>query len=99
MAEKPHRYIATFLRRLDYEQRSGSVIDMAQSRSVVFELCREQRDIWLAWPARVAPLIAAELGIADLDGLTAALTVYVHQQLVELGEPDAAVNRWNRDGY
>ncbi|SAL88330.1 putative bacteriophage--like protein [Caballeronia choica] len=81
-------YLA-FLRRLDYEQRSGSVVDMAQARSVVFELCREQRDIWLAWPARVAPLIAAELGIADLDGLVTALTVYVHRQLVELGEPDA----------
>ena len=80
-------YLA-FLRRLDYEQRSGSVVDMEKARSVVFELCREQRDIWLAWPARVAPLIAAELGIADLDFLLAALTLYVQRQLAELGEPD-----------
>jgi hypothetical protein len=81
-------YLA-FLRRLDYEQRSGSMIDMAQAQSVVFDLCREQRDIWLAWPARVAPLIAAEMGIADLDKLVTALTVYVHRQLTELGDPDA----------
>jgi hypothetical protein len=89
-------YLA-FLRRLDYEQRSGSVVDMGEARSVVFELCREQRDVWLAWPARVAPLLAAELNISDLDGLLAALTLYVQRQLAELGEPDADANRWGAD--
>ena len=30
---------------------------------MVFRLAREERDTWLNWPARVAALMAAELGV------------------------------------
>lgn len=74
------------LRRLDYEQRSGALVEIAVAQRVVSELCREQRD---AWPAKVAPFLAVEYGIADLERLTASLALHVHTQLADLGEPDA----------
>ena len=77
------------LRRLEYEQKSGSLVEMSVAQNVVFELCREQRDAWLAWPAKVAPFIAMQFAIDDVDRLTNTLTAHVHQQLAELGEPEA----------
>lgn len=40
------------LRRLEYEHKSGSLVELAVAQRVVFDLCREQRDLWLAWPAK-----------------------------------------------
>lgn len=77
------------LRRLEYEHKSGSLVEVAVAQRVVFELCREQRDAWLAWPAKVAPFLAVEFGIADLEQLTASLAAHVHSQLADLGEPEA----------
>ncbi|MBB5408590.1 hypothetical protein HDG34_002527 [Paraburkholderia sp. HC6.4b] len=76
------------LRRLEYEQKSGALVELAVARGVVFELCREQRDAWLAWPAKVAPFIAMAFGIDDIDRLTNTLAAHVHQQLADLGEPE-----------
>jgi hypothetical protein len=75
------------LRRLDYEQRSGTLVEIAVAQRVVFELCREQRDAWLAWPSKIAPYLAVEFGITDVERLTALLAAHVNQQLGELGEP------------
>lgn len=77
------------LRRLEYEHKSGTLVELPVAQRVVFELCREQRDAWLAWPMRVAPFIAVEFGIVDHERLAAALTEHVYRQLAELGEPDA----------
>ncbi|MGF6790182.1 hypothetical protein [Paraburkholderia sp. 35.1] len=76
------------LRRLEYEQKSGALVELAVARGVVFELCREQRDAWLAWPAKVAPFIAMAFGLDDVDRLTNTLAAHVHQQLADLGEPE-----------
>ena len=76
------------LRRLEYEQKAGTVIEMAVARGVVFDLTRQQRDTWLAWPVKVAPFIAAELGIADVEQVNRVLATYVHEQLAELGQPE-----------
>lgn len=43
---------------------------------------------WQNWPARTAPLIAAKLGV-PVEPVLEALTEHVHQQLVELGDPEA----------
>lgn len=67
---------------------AGDVIEIAMAEAVLFEGARAARDAWLNWPARVGPLIAAELNAAA-DKVTEALTRHVHQQLVELGEPEA----------
>ncbi|WP_028210801.1 hypothetical protein [Paraburkholderia mimosarum] len=77
------------MRRQDYERRAGLLVEVATAQRVLFELSREQRDAWLAWPAKVAPYLAVEFGVADLEALTASLAAHVHAQLADLGEPEA----------
>ena len=40
----------------------GELIDRAKAVAQVFKLARDERDAWVNWPARVAALMAAELG-------------------------------------
>ena len=74
------------MRTRKYEQREGSLIELAVAEVVVFDVFRAARDAWLAWPSKVAPFIAAELD-ADVDELAALLSEHVYQQLRQLGEP------------
>lgn len=76
------------LRRLEYEQKSGTLIELTVAQGVLFDAFRAQRDAWLNWPTRVGPLLAAHLGIDEADRLTEALTAHVHKQIADLGEPD-----------
>ncbi|WP_341312605.1 hypothetical protein WN982_14170 [Paraburkholderia sp. IMGN_8] len=73
------------LRQLECEQRARKLIELALAEGVVFELCRQQRDALLAWPVRIAPIMAAELGV-DIDHLATLLAEAVYQQLLELSE-------------
>lgn len=77
------------LRQLEYEQKSGALVELAVAQAVLFEAFRGQRDAWLNWPAKIGPLLAAELGLEEADRVTEALTAYVHKQISELGEPAA----------
>jgi hypothetical protein len=63
--------------------RKGGLIGLALAEDVVFNLTRSMRDAWPAWPSKVAPLIAAELG-AGTDAVAMLLAEYVYHQL---GEP------------
>ncbi len=83
-------YLA-LLNRLEYEQKSGSLIDIDLARSVLFEEFRAQRDAWLNWPTRVGPLLAADFGL-EADKVTEALTEHVHKQISSLGEPEGDFN-------
>jgi hypothetical protein len=76
------------LHQLDFQQKSGALIDLETARMILFEEFRAQRDSWLNWPARVGPLVASELGI-EADKVTDVLTKYIHQQVAQLGEPQA----------
>jgi len=69
------------------QREAEKLVDIETAEQVLFDDRRQARDAWEAWPARFAPLIAADL---DIDGakLAEALKPYVHQQLTELGEPD-----------
>ncbi|CAB3779362.1 hypothetical protein LMG28688_00817 [Paraburkholderia caffeinitolerans] len=79
-------YLA-LLNRLTYEEKSGALISLDLARTVLFECSRASRDSWLNWPARVAPLIAADLGV-EADKMTEILTEHVHKQIASLGEPE-----------
>lgn len=79
-------YLA-LLRQLEYSIKSGAVIDLADAEQTAFEIFRGVRDAWLNWPARVAPLIAADLDYDDIDRLGVVLAAHVHDQLAMLGEP------------
>lgn len=69
-------------------QASGELVSFETAQAVFFETFRSHRDVWLNFPTKVGPLIAAELGI-EPDRLIEALTKHVHQQCADLGEPDA----------
>ncbi|TCG04614.1 hypothetical protein BZM27_39635 [Paraburkholderia steynii] len=76
------------LNRLEFEQKSGALVDLDTASGILFEEFRAARDAWLNWPARIGPMLAADLSI-DADKLTGLLTGYVHKQISSLGEPQA----------
>jgi hypothetical protein len=79
-------YLA-LLNRLEYEKRSGDVIDLRLARTVLFECARGARDAWLNWPSKYAPYIAADLGL-DSDKVLPVLEEHVYKQIAALGLPD-----------
>lgn len=72
-------------RRLRVQRMKGELIDRAHAKSLFFRLAREERDAWVNWPARVAALIAVELGLEPAV-LQTALENYVRNHLDELSE-------------
>ncbi|WP_321810083.1 hypothetical protein [Burkholderia sp. BCC1985] len=84
---KKENYLA-LLRQLEFEQKSGSLVDLETATAILFEEFRAQRDAWLNWPTRVGPLLAADLGV-EADRVVEALTAHVHKQIAQLGEPEA----------
>lgn len=50
-------------RRLRLDERKGKLVDKARALLLVHGLAKEERDAILAWPARVAAEMAAELGV------------------------------------
>lgn len=76
------------LRQLEYERKSGAVIEVSVAEALFFNAAREQRNSWLSWPSRVAPLIAADLSI-EPERLLDLLNQHVHKQITDLGEPEA----------
>lgn len=79
-------YLA-LLNRLEYEKKSGALIELDVARNVLFDEGRLARDAWLAWPSNFGALIAADLGIDAADRVTEVLVKYVHKQVSRLGEP------------
>lgn len=75
------------LRELEFQQKTGELVELGLVERVLFEMFRSQRDAWLNWPAKVGPLIAAHLGI-DSDKVVGALNEYVHKHIHQLGEPE-----------
>ena len=67
---------------------AGSLVEIETAKLVLFETQRSRRDAWLNFPTRIGPLLAADLGV-DADKVVESLTAYVHQQLDDLGEPEA----------
>lgn len=76
------------LNRLEFEQKSGALVDLQTASTILFEEFRAARDAWLNWPARIGPMLAADLGV-EADKLTGLLTGYVHKQITALGAPQA----------
>lgn len=50
-------------RRLRLDERKGKLVDKARALLLVHRLAKEERDAILAWPARVAAEMAADLGV------------------------------------
>ena len=86
---RKENYLA-LLRQLEYEQKSGSLVDLEVAEKILFEQARASRDAWLNWPTRVGPLLAADLGL-EADRVVGALTEYVHKHISQLGTPEDEV--------
>lgn len=86
-AERIKENFLALLKKLEYEQKQGQLVDVELAERVLFESARADRDSWLNWPARVGPLIAADLGL-EADRVTEILTEHVHKHVTQLGEPD-----------
>lgn len=75
------------LAKLEFQQKDGQLIEMTVAEEVLFNAFRQQRDAWLNWPSRVAPLMAADLNV-PADRMTEVLIEHVHKHISVLGEPE-----------
>ena len=53
-------------RQLAIQKKKGVLVDRARAEALVFRLARQERDVWVTWPARVAALMAAQVA-AELE--------------------------------
>lgn len=84
-ARTAHEIAKAHLARLRLQRMKGELIDRARATALVFRMAREERDTWVNWPARVAALIAAELGV-EAHPIQKALETHVRAHLAELAE-------------
>ncbi|MBC7737401.1 MAG: hypothetical protein H7245_09345, partial [Candidatus Saccharibacteria bacterium] len=54
-------------RKLKLAKLKGELIDRDRALGLVFRLAREERDAWVAWPARAAALMASNWGVMIAD--------------------------------
>jgi hypothetical protein len=73
------------LRRLRLEERRRALLDRQTTLAKFFTTVRAMCDAWLAWPARIGPELAADLGL-DATRVMIALEPYVRRQLQELAD-------------
>lgn len=69
-------------RKMRLQKLKGELVERARASTLVFRLARQERDAWAGWPARVAALIAADLGV----GAHAVQTVLESHVGAHLGE-------------
>jgi hypothetical protein len=84
-ARTAHEIAKAHLARLRLQERRGELVDRAKAAALVFRLAREERDAWINWPARVAALMAAELGV-EAHPMQKTLEKHVRAQLSDLAE-------------
>lgn len=84
-------------RRIRLQKLKGELIDRGRALALVFRLARQERDVWVNWPARVAALMAADLSAACSEALGQEIVVepaamqktlekHVRSQLDDLAE-------------
>jgi len=84
-ARTAHEIAKAHLARLRLQRMKGELVDRARAMAMVFRLAREERDTWINWPARVAALMAAELGV-EAHPMQKILETHVRAHLAELTE-------------
>ena len=67
-------------RRLRLDERKGKLVDKARALLLVHRLAKEERDAILAWPARVAAEMSAELGV-DVHRLQTMMDTRLREHL------------------
>jgi hypothetical protein len=77
-------------RKLRLDERRGQLVEKARALMLVHRLAKEERDAILAWPARIAAELAAELGI-DAHRLQTLMDARLRQHLMERHDVRVAV--------
>jgi hypothetical protein len=67
------------------QKLKGELVDRARATGLVFRLARQERDAWAGWPARVAAMMAADLGVGA-HSVQTVLETHVRAHLGELAE-------------
>jgi len=77
-------------RKLRLDERRGQLVEKARALLLVHRLAKEERDAILAWPARIAAELAAELGV-DAHRLQTLMDARLRQHLAERNDVRVAV--------
>lgn len=84
-------------RQLSIQKKKGALVDRARAETLVFRLARQERDVWVTWPARVAALMSAQVS-AEVEATTGTpvlieaatmqrvLETHVREQLAALAD-------------
>ena len=84
-------------RQLSIQRKKGVLVDRARAETLVFRLARQERDVWVTWPTRVAAVMAAQLA-AEMEAasgeavtietaiLQRVLEAHVREQLTALAD-------------
>jgi len=69
----------------DPDQQMRARVDRARAETLVFRLARQERDVWVTWPTRVAALMAAQLS-AEMEkpsGVPVTIETAILQRVLE----------------
>jgi len=77
-------------RRLRLDERKGRLVEKHRALLLVHRLAKEERDAILAWPARVAAEMAAELGV-DAHRLQTMMDTRLRAHLAERNDVRVSV--------
>lgn len=72
-------------RQLAIQKKRGTLVDRARAETLVFRLARQERDVWVTWPARVAALMAAEVAaeVEKQSGKPVTIEAAIVQRVLE----------------
>ena len=72
-------------RQLSIQKKKGALVDRSRTEALVFRLARQERDVWVTWPARVAALMAAQVAaeVEAASGTPVLIEVATKQRVLE----------------
>jgi hypothetical protein len=73
-------------RKLKLQALKGELVDRDRATGLAFRMARQERDAWVNWPARVAALMAADLGV-EPGAMQSVLERHVREHLASLAQP------------
>ncbi|HAU29814.1 MAG TPA: elements of external origin [Rhodospirillaceae bacterium] len=87
-AQTANEIIKAHTAKLKFLRARGELVEKVRVESKVFAMARQNRDAWMNWPARVAAMMAADLGV-DTVSMLAALDKHVREHLTSLSDVEA----------
>lgn len=72
-------------RQLAIQKKKGQLVDRARAETLVFRLARQERDVWVTWPTRVAALMAAQISaeLGHASGASVTIEPAILQRVLE----------------